>query len=390
MSAPPLPLGAVPGALTSSARDPLAGRIPVTLLTGFLGSGKTTLLARLVRHPDMARAAVVINELGEVGIDHDLVTMSSESIALLANGCICCSVRTDLQETLRDLFARRRVGEIPDFDRVIVETTGLADPAPVVQTLSSDTLIGAHYRLDGLVTLVDAVNAPTQLAGHAEAAKQIALADRVILTKTDLADAQALAAVEDAVQAINPGARRLRVVIGVVDPAELVGLGLASARAGAATLSFLGESLEPGPAANLDVAPDREPDAAGRPLRRRPPLHDGSIRTQVLRFDRPFSWQAFSAALELLTTLRGPDLLRVKGIVNVEGRPVVVQGVQHLFHPPVTLDRWPSADTGTRLVFITRRIEPQVIRNLLDAVAAAVPAAGDASGNAPPGALPNG
>jgi G3E family GTPase len=174
----------------SATRDPLAGRIPVTLLTGFLGSGKTTLLSRLVRHPAMARAAVVINELGEVGIDHDLVTMSSENIALLANGCICCSVRTDLQETLRDLFARRRVGEIPDFDRVIVETTGLADPAPVVQTLSSDTLIGAQFRLDGLVTLVDAVNLPTQLANHAEPAKQVALADRVLVSKTDLVSAE--------------------------------------------------------------------------------------------------------------------------------------------------------------------------------------------------------
>ncbi len=357
--------------MMASQRDPLAGRIPVTLLTGFLGAGKTTLLARLVRHPDMARAAVVINELGEVGIDHDLVSMSSENIALLANGCICCSVRTDLQETLRDLFARRRVGEIPDFDRVIIETTGLADPAPVVQTLSSDTLIGAQYRLDGLVTLVDAVNAPTQLAGHAEAAKQIALADRVILTKTDIADAQQVQAVEEAIDQINPNARRSRSVMGVIEPAELVGLGLASARASPATLSFLGEALD----ASLAPADAAEGDASGgRPLRRRPPLHDGSIRTQVLRFERPFSESAFTGALELLVALRGPDLLRVKGIVNVEGRPVVVQGVQHIFHPPVALDRWPSEDTGTRLVFITRRLEAAVIRNLLDAVVAAVPA----------------
>lgn len=356
----------------STERDPLAGRIPVTLLTGFLGSGKTTLLARLVRHPAMARAAVVINELGEVGIDHDLVTMSSENIALLANGCICCSVRTDLQETLRDLFARRRVGEIPDFDRVIVETTGLADPAPVVQTLSSDTLIGAQFRLDGLVTLVDAVNLPTQLAHHAEPAKQVALADRVIITKTDLVSADQAAAVCEAVQQINPRAPQLRVVMGDIDPSQLTGLGLASARAGAATLSFLGEALRPDEAsdqAQQDPEPERD---QGRPLQRRPPLHDASIRTQVLRFDTPFTWAAFSAALELLATLRGPDLLRVKGIVNVEGRPVVVQGVQHIFHDPVTLDRWPSADTGTRLVFITRHIDAAVIRNLLSAVAAAV------------------
>ncbi len=341
--------------------------MPVTLLTGFLGSGKTTLLARLVRHPAMAGAAVVINELGEVGIDHDLVTMSSENIALLANGCICCSVRTDLQETLRDLFARRKVGEIPDFDRVIIETTGLADPAPVVQTLASDTLIGAQFRLDGLVTLVDAVNAATQLANHAEPARQIALADRVLITKSDLATPEQVQAVRDAVHDINPRAGVRLVLHGEIDPAELVGLGLASARASAATLSFLGEPLQrEGTAGDGDE---------GRPLSRHPvqrsALHDAGIRTQVLRFDQPFTWAAFSAALELLSTLRGPDLLRVKGIVNVEGQPVVVQGVQHIFHPPVTLDCWPSADTGTRLVFITRRIEAEVIRNLLQAVAAA-------------------
>lgn len=244
-------------------RDPLAGRIPVTLITGFLGSGKTTLLSRLVRHPDMAGAAVVINEVGEIGIDHDLVTMASENISLLANGCICCSVRTDLQETLRDLFARRHAGEVPDFDRLIIETTGLADPAPVVQTLAGDTLLAAQFRLDGLVTLVDAANALQQLAAHAEPAKQIALADRVFITKADLVDE---------------------------------------------------------------------------------------------------------------ATLRGPDLLRVKGIVNVDGKPVVVQGVQHIFHDPVELDRWPSTDTDTRLVFITRGIEAATIRNLLSAVAAASPA----------------
>ena len=352
-------------------RDPLAARLPVTLLTGFLGSGKTTLLARLVRHPAMAGAAVVINELGEVGIDHDLVTMSSENIALLANGCICCSVRTDLQETLRDLFARRKVGELPDFDRVIIETTGLADPAPVVQTLASDTLIGAQFRLDGLVTLVDAVNVATQLAGHKEPARQIALADRVLITKSDIATPAQVQAVLAAVHDINPRAGVRLVVQGEIDPAELTGLGLASARASEATLSFLGEPLQREGGMGGDAVDMG--DTEGRPLSRHPAsLHDAGIRTQVLRFDQPFTWAAFSAALELLSTLRGPDMLRVKGIVNVEGQPVVVQGVQHIFHPPVTLDRWPSADTGTRLVFITRGMGAEVIRNLLQAVVGVV------------------
>ena len=341
----------------SAVRDPLAGKLPVTLITGFLGSGKTTLVSKLVRHPDMNRVAVVINEVGEIGIDHDLVSMASENIALLANGCICCSVRTDLQETLRDLFARRRVGEVADFDRVIIETTGLADPAPVVQTLASDTLIAAHFRLDGVVTLVDAVNGAGQLQAHAEPAKQIALADRVFITKSDLATAAQVEELRQAVAEINPGAAVSLLVDGEVDPAQLTNLGLASARAGTATLRFLGEPLQ------------GEGSGGQARLGRRSPLHDASIRTLSMRFEEPFNWTSFSSALELLATLRGPDLLRVKGIVNVDGRPVVVQGVQHIFHPPVPLDRWPSDDRGTRLVFITRRIEADTIRALLQAVA---------------------
>jgi G3E family GTPase len=343
----------------NNSRDSLAGKIPVTLVTGFLGSGKTTLISRLLKHPEMRGAAVVINEIGEIGIDHDLVTMSSENITLLANGCICCSVRTDLQETLRDLFARRRAGEIADFDRVIVETTGLADPAPVVQTLVSDTLLAAQYRLDGLVTLVDAIHGVHQIGHQPEAVKQIALADRVFITKSDMVGPAAIDALTASILAINQGSAVSLIVNGEVDPAALTNLGLASARGGPATLSFLGESLD---------RLDEKRIASERYLGSRTASHNALIKTLSLRFDKPFTWASFSAALELLATLRGPDLLRVKGIVNVEGVPVVVQGVQHIFHPPVTLDRWPSADTDTRLVFITRNMEGQVIRNLLSAV----------------------
>jgi G3E family GTPase len=337
-------------------RDALAGKIPVTLITGFLGSGKTTLIAKLLKHPDMRGAAVVINEVGEIGIDHDLVTMSSENITLLANGCICCSVRTDLQETLRDLFARRRSGELPDFDRVIVETTGLADPAPVVQTLSSDTLLAAQFRLDGLVTLVDAVNGPLQIEHQPEAVKQIALADRIFITKSDLVAPANVESLKSAIHAINSQAEQILIVNGDVEPKLLAGLGLASARASQATLSFLGESLE------------KSEETPARYLGDKALQHDPRIKTVSLRFAKPFTWATFSAAMELLITLRGPDMLRVKGIINVEGQPVVVQGVQHIFHPPVTLDRWPSSDTDTRLVFITRNIEASVIRNLMTAV----------------------
>ena len=343
-----------------SERDPLAGKIPVTLITGFLGAGKTTLISRLLRHPDMDRVAVVINEIGEVGIDNDLVKMSSENVSLLANGCLCCSVRTDLQETLRELFGERRAGAIPDFDRVFIETTGLADPAPVIQTLSSDGMLGAQYRLDGVVTLVDAVNALTQLEQSPEAERQIAHADRVFITKSDLADEAELGRLRAAVRAINAQADIRVCTMGELAPAELIGIGLASARADVGTLRFLGE---------LSV-PDSAPGSEAYLGQRLPPRHDPAVKTLSLRFTQPFGWAAFSGAMEMLIGLRGKDLLRVKGIINVEGKPVVVQGVGHIFHPPVTLDRWPSADTDSRIVFIARHVEPAALRTLFEAACA--------------------
>lgn len=341
-------------------RDPLAGKLPITLVTGFLGSGKTTLISKLLRHPGMNRAAVIINEVGEIGIDHDLVSTVSENMSLLANGCICCSVRTDLQDSLRELFNSRRAGQIPEFDRVIIETTGLADPAPVVQTLVSDTLINTHFRLDGLATLVDAYHGHDLLARQPEAVKQAAMADRLFITKTDLVSPAQLRELADELRALNPQADQHTVVQGDLDPVLLTGLGLQNARAGEHTLSFLGESLK-------GVAAESGP-SQGKYLGARPSNHDPAIRTLSLRFSQPFKWPGFSSAMELLTTLRGPDMLRVKGIVNVEGHPVVVQGVQHIFSPPVELDQWPSQDRDTRLVFITRNIAPETIRNLLSAV----------------------
>jgi G3E family GTPase len=347
---------------SSFHRDALAGKLPVSLITGFLGSGKTTLISKLVRHPQMNRVAVVINEIGEIGIDHDLVSISSESVSLLSNGCLCCALRTDLQETLRLLFAQRRVGEIPDFDRVVVETTGLADPAPILQTLASDTLLATQYRLDGTVTLVDAVNGIGQIERHAEATKQIALADKILISKTDLATPDAVAALEARIAGINRQARIEPIMNGAIEPASICGLGLASSRAGPATLRFLGEQDEP----DDDAQP-----ASGRYLGAQVAArHDPAIGTLSLRFDKPFTWPVFTSAMSLLTSMRGPDLLRVKGIVNVDGAPVLVQAVQHVFHEPVSLDRWPSEDTGSRIVFITHNIEADVLRALFAAVVA--------------------
>lgn len=334
--------------MNAHASAPRAGRFPLTLITGFLGSGKTTLLTRLLTHPLMQNAAVVINEIGEIGIDNELVSFSSENVSVLANGCICCTVRTDLQETLRDLYGQRRAGAIPDFDRVIVETTGLADPAPVVQTLLNDTLIAAHFQLDGIITLVDAVNGEQQLDTYPEAVKQVALADRILLTKTDLASPQTAAALTHALRALNASAAVLPVLHGQIEPEQLTGLGLTSSRVSAQTLSFLGTALE---------APSGGEDARGTPLR----PHRQNIRTLALRFDKPFTWPMIASALDMLTALRGPDLLRMKGILNVDGEPVVVQCVQHIFHPPVQLERWPDESRQSRLVFITRDIDPEML-----------------------------
>ena len=341
------------------ARDPLAGKLPVTVLTGFLGSGKTTLLKHLLTHPGMDRAALVINELGEVGIDHDLMQVSSEQMTLLANGCPCCTVRTDLQETLRELFTRRRLGQVIDFDRVFVETTGLADPAPVLQTLATDTLLSDHYRLDCVATLVDAVNGMMQLDTQPEAVKQAAVADRLLLTKTDLADAAAVAALQERLRALNPHAEFMTVTHGVVDPAALTDVGLRNARPDAARVSrWLGATGEGSGYLGQRLAPGVR--------------HDPAIKSFALVFDQPFAWDTFSAALDLAARMRGPDLLRVKGLVNVAGEkgPVVVQAVQHIFHPTVTLDAWPSDDHRTRLVFITRNIARETVEQLFAAVGA--------------------
>ncbi|CAB3929382.1 CobW family GTP-binding protein [Achromobacter insolitus] len=337
--------------------DRIAAKIPVSLITGFLGCGKTTLISKLVLQPEMARAAVVINEIGEIGIDHELVTHSSENISVLANGCICCTIRTDLQESLRDLFGQRRAGRIPDFDRVIVETTGLADPAPIVQTLASDDMLSNHYRLDGVVTLADAVNIHGQLRAHPEAVKQLALADRILLSKGDLVTPVDLDAAKGEIQDINPHAQLLRCEMGDISAHMLTGLNPSTSRASADTLRFLGSSFETGEHTGSAYLGSR----SGR---------HRDIDTLSLRFPDPFDWLRFNAAMDLIAALRGPDLLRMKGIVNIEGAAWVIQGVQHVFHPPVALDCWPTEDQTSRLVFITRGISESAINGVFAAVGA--------------------
>ncbi len=337
----------------ASTRDALAGLIPVSIITGFLGSGKTTLLNRLLKRPEMNRVAVVVNELGEIGVDNDLVEVSSEQMMLLNNGCLCCVLRGDLQETLRDLFIKRRNGEIIDFDRVVIETTGLADPAPVMQTLITDSMLLEQYRLDCVVTLVDAVNAPGQLQQFSEPLKQVALADRLVITKSDLVGEKQLAALTTRLREINPNAPTRVALNGEVELSFLVDVGLRRSNARL-------EEVE------RWLGTDRH-DEHGHVHR-----HDESVQTFSLRFEKPMPWAAFTQCMEVLTALRGPDLLRVKGLVNVEGKvgPMVVQGVQHLFHPPLELAAWPGPDRTTRLVFITRGIPRQTVADLFSAIGA--------------------
>jgi G3E family GTPase len=341
-----------------TGRDPFAGRIPLSLVTGFLGSGKTTLIKRLLTHPGMNNAALIINEFGEQSIDHDLLEASSEQMAVLDNGCLCCTVRTDLQETLRDLFTRRMKGEILQFDRVIVETTGLADPSPVVQTLASDTLLADRFRLDCVVTLADAVNGLANLDDFQEPLKQAAVADRIVITKTDIAAPETVAALRERLRLINPHALVTEAVNGDIDPSFLVDIGLASARAGHEVLRrWIGPLAAAGREAHVA--------AAASP-------HDPGVRSFCLWFDRPFTWTSFETSMQVLASLRGPDLLRMKGLVNIEGEsgPVVVQGVQHIFSPPARLAAWGDSDHRSRIVFITRGIEQAAIAALFAAIGA--------------------
>ena len=338
--------------------------IPVTLLTGFLGSGKTTVLNHVLKQPDMAATAVIINEFGEIGLDHLLVERSSEDVVLLNSGCLCCTVRGDIVDTLTNLFVDRVKGKVPYFTRVAIETTGLADPAPILHTLMTDPIVAARYMLDGVVTTVDAVNGAGTLDKQPEAVKQAAVADRLLLTKTDLADVVARQEIEARLEALNPSATIVPVAQGVVDPARLFNIGFYDpANKSVDVRRWLrDEAFESGHAHHGHEQPDVN-------------RHDDRIRAFCITRERPISWAALSAWLDGLATMRGEDLLRLKAIVALSDRPdqpVVLHGVQHLFHPPVLLPEWPSEDRRTRMVFITRDLPREAIEATLAAFEEAV------------------
>ncbi len=332
--------------------------IPVFVVTGFLGSGKTTLLNRLVRHDGMADTAVIVNEFGEVGLDHLLVESAFDNAVLLASGCLCCTVRGDLVDTLGDLAAKRDSGEVPEFARVVIETTGLADPAPVLQTLMSEPTVTARYRLAGAVTTVDALHGAGQLDEHPESLKQAAVADVVVLTKTDAAPPDAVERMRARLGEISPGSPILEVVMGDIDPDRLFG--------GIGVADEFGDRLQ-----RIEAGTEADPhlhhhhDNAGLDVNR----HDDRIAAVAVIRDRPLDWSAVTTWLQSVASLRGADLLRVKGIVNVAGidGPVVVHGVQHVFDPPRRLDRWPDDDHRTRIVLIARDLDGAGLDAALDA-----------------------
>ncbi|MBM3648901.1 MAG: GTP-binding protein [Alphaproteobacteria bacterium] len=330
--------------------------VPVSLLTGFLGSGKTTVLNRLLRQPGLGRIAIVINEFGEIGLDHELVESSSEDMILLRSGCLCCTIRGDLVDTLQRLVRRRDDGEIA-FDRVVIETTGLADPAPILHTLMQDPVLIAVYRLDGVITTVDAANGNATLDCQIEAVKQAAVADRILLTKTDLVSPDRSTALVERLGRLNPAAPIVVVRDGNVDPASILDAGLYDP----ATKSLNVQRWLQVEA--YTAGRHRDHHHHGHDVNR----HDAHIKATCLTFDTPLDGAAFDTWLGVLLMLKGRDMLRIKGIVNVAGLdgPLIIHGVQHVFHPPVRLKRWPGGDRRTRIVFITRDIDEAALRDTL-------------------------
>ncbi len=368
--------------MTASPKKTL---IPVTLLTGFLGSGKTTLLNQLVQQPEFSDALIIINEFGEMSLDHMLVAHSTENVIMeMGNGCLCCTIRGDLVKTLRDITWRFSRGGERHFSRVLIETTGLADPAPILHTLMTHPQIASRYRLDGVVTLVDACAGQHTLDQHPEAVKQAAVADVLLLSKQDLVTDQGYQLLQQRLRKINPAAPQWSVSQGEASAEKLLDLGLFSSSGKAADVErwLREEAFADTP--HTDKTPshcghehhhDHDHDHGhghGHDHDHHHDVnrHDDHIRSFCFAIETPLTEQQLTTWLEVLMSFMGENILRVKGILNIkdQDRPLVIHGVQHIFHPPVPLPAWPTEDRRSRLVFITRDIGRETVEGALKAL----------------------
>ncbi|NRA30370.1 MAG: GTP-binding protein [Parvularculaceae bacterium] len=326
--------------------------IPISVLTGFLGSGKTTVLNHLMQQPEFSRTLVVINEFGGIGLDHNLVTQSSDDVIVeMSNGCVCCTLRRDLAKTLREAPGRFARGGEVWFDRVIIETTGLADPSPILNTLMTDVGVQKHFEVDSVIATVDAVNGSETLDRQIESVKQAAVADRLLLTKTDLVTAQDLSALRERLQSLNPAAPHVCAEHGRVDSAALFDAGLYDPQTkGLNVQNWLKAEA---------YRTESDDSAVFR--------HAANIQSLCVTLDEPVNEAALDSWFDALRAFDGTDLLRVKAMLSVEGSPgpLVVHGVQHIFHPVARLDQWPTTDQRSRIVFITRGIEEKDLRQTL-------------------------
>ncbi|GLR52684.1 GTP-binding protein [Shinella yambaruensis] len=333
---------------------------PVHLLTGFLGSGKTTLLKRLLADPALADTAVMINEFGAVGLDHHLVERIDDTMVLLQSGCVCCTVRGELAEALRDLHSKRERGLVPPFTRVVIESTGLADPFPVLSTLKSDPVLRHHFRAGSVVTTVDAVNGLAQLDTYVESNRQAAIADRIVVTKADLCPGNAaLVRLLSRLAELNPDA--VRHIAAADGPGADALFGDDTAQRAARLQSASGFYCD---------APAGLVTADGTP-------HQAAISSFVITVDTPVDWTGFGVWLTMLLNRHGERVLRVKGMLDIAGedRPVAVHGVQHLVHPPVHMDAWPAGERSSRIVFIVDGLDPNLLKRSFNAFALAGKAA---------------